>query len=60
MKFGAIIAGILFAVAVLILLKTGDDRPRCNAVGDVRYIGERKYVCEESVGNGLRWTWKMF
>ena len=58
MRFGALVAGIIFAVAMLILLVSGDDRTRCNAEGDVQYIGERKYVCERTLTEGLRWTWK--
>jgi hypothetical protein len=40
------------------LLGTIDQRQPCNAQGDTRYVGDRKYVCEHSIGSGLRWTWK--
>lgn len=60
MRFGPLVAGIIFAIAVIILLTSGDTRPRCNAEGDVRYVGDRKYVCERTKTEGLRWTWKMW
>lgn len=58
MRLGAVIAGIVFAVCVLILVSAEEDRLPCNAEGDVRYIGERQYKCKRTAFNGLRWTWQ--
>lgn len=53
-----ILAALAVAAVVLAVLGSVDDRLPCNAPGDVRYIGEQKYVCQETFSAGLRWTWQ--
>jgi hypothetical protein len=56
---GILAVALALLVAAAALMTSGpEDRQRCNAAGDVRYIGDRKYVCEKTALNGLRWTWK--
>lgn len=53
-----VVAGVLVAATILWVLGSVEQRQACNAEGDVRYLGDRKYQCQETFSGGLRWTWQ--
>lgn len=54
-----VLGAVVVAALVLWIVASAspDKRERCNAEGDVRYIGSSKYMCERTPSSGLRWTW---